>query len=206
MSKIVITAENREAAMKEASIRLGLPEEALDVEWSEEEEELLAGARPMVQLHASVRLEYVAEKVQECLAYLLEKMEILESKVEMVVDSNMVIAKIDSENAEVLIGHGGETLDALQHLIVRMAHLGGRDMPLILVDAADYRMSRLERLKKVTETLATMVEETGKEEDFDPMDSLDRKIIHTLLKGRDTVQTYSRGEGYARQVIIAPAD
>ena len=202
MATISITAETREDALREALQRLKLPEEALDIEWTKEEEELLAGARPYVQMNVSINFDYVADKVKTCLEGLLEKMQI-EGTVVTSTDDNMIIASIDSNQSDILIGYHGETLDALQHLVVRMARLGGRDMPLILVDAGKYRYTRLERLKKVALILADMVLENGGEEDFDPMHALDRKIIHTILKNVEGIQTYSRGEGYSRKVIVA---
>lgn len=207
MSFIQITAVTREEATREAYERLGLPEEAMEIEWSTEEEDgLLAGARPYVQMNVRVRLDYVADQVKTTLEALLKKMDIEDAVVETLCEPNMVIASIECSNPENLIGHRGETLDSLQHLVVRMARLGGRDMPLILVDAGHYRLRRVERLKRVATNLAKMAIEKGREEDFDPMDSLDRKIVHTILKDMPGIQTYSRGEGLARQVIVGPAN
>jgi hypothetical protein len=73
MSVIQIIAQTREQAMREALDRLGLPEEALDIQWGQEEEDLLPGARPLVQLNVQVRPQYVADKVRECLDKLLNK-------------------------------------------------------------------------------------------------------------------------------------
>ena len=57
MTIMQITAETREKAKAEAIERLHLPEEALDLEWAEEEEELLAGAKPFDVTEHSRRLE-----------------------------------------------------------------------------------------------------------------------------------------------------
>ncbi|MFP4381491.1 MAG: protein jag [Candidatus Sumerlaeia bacterium] len=203
MSSIQITAETREEAKKEALRRLGLPEEALDIEWSQEEEDLLPGAKPFIQMNASVRPEYVAEKTLECTRGILEKMDI-DFEVQSVIEHGMVIVRIESEKAEVLIGYRGETLDALQHLVVRMARMSGREIPLVLLDVGNYRQKRINRLERVCDDLVELVLENGEEEHFDPMDATDRKIVHTLLKERPGIKTFSRGEDMNRHVIVAP--
>ena len=205
MSAIQITAATKEAALKEVQERYGLPAEALEMQWTQETEDLVAGARPYVQLNAEIKLEYVGHKVQECLVRLLEHMEI-EARVAAVMDRNMVLVKVDTEDQDILIGHRGETLDAIQQLVLRMARLSGREIPLVLIDVAHYRERRIQRLRRVALDLARTVVQTGKEEYFDPMDSIDRRIVHTILKDFRGVKTYSKGEDLSRHVIVAPAD
>ena len=205
MSILEITAANREEAMQEALRRLELPQEALDFNWSEEKDDLLAGARPWVQLSVSIRLEYVAGKVMDHLRALLEKMQI-ECMVTSECVDDMILIKIETGDPEVLIGYRGETLDALQQLVLRIARLNGRDMPLVLIDAGEYRAKRIARLRRVASDLAKIVVETGQEEYFDPMDAIDRKIVHNILKNFRGIKTYSRGEDRNRHVIVAPED
>lgn len=204
MKGLQITAETREKAEKEALRRLEVPLEALEIEWSEEEEdELLAGARPMVQMTVRVRKGYVIDRIVETLEALLEKIG-YEAEIQTVEEPELTFVRIDTEHAEVLIGHRGETLDALQHLVVRMTGIGGREMPLILIDVGDYRQRRLERLRKVSRNLANLALENGQEEFFDPMSATDRKIVHTILKDIEGVTSFSKGEELSRHVVVAP--
>jgi spoIIIJ-associated protein len=87
-----------------------------------------------------------------------------------------------------------------------MTRLSGREMPLVLLDVANYRARRIERLRRVAMDLAKTVLDSGQEEFFDPMDAIDRRIVHTLLKTVKGIKTYSRGEELDRHVIIAPED
>jgi len=203
MSLIQIIAQTREQAMREALDRLGLPEEALDIQWGQEEEDLLPGARPLVQLNVQVRPQYVADKVRECLDKLLNKMSVPHDITTEIRDG-IILAGIKCDHPDVLIGHRGETLDALQHLVVRMAEVNGRDIPLVLVDVGNYRLRRIQRLKRVCHDLSQAVLKSGAEEQFDPMEPIDRKIIHTLLKNVKGVRSFSRGEDVSRHVIVAP--
>jgi spoIIIJ-associated protein len=204
MSVIQISAETREKALQEALEALGLPEEALEIEWGEEEEDLLAGARPHVQINVRVRPEYVEEKVRHSLTALLDKMKI-PHEIQALSRDDMTLLNIKSEHPDVLIGHRGETLDALQHLVARMAKVSGRDIPLVLVDAGNYRLRHIQRLKRVCHDLSQLILKNGGEEHFDPMNAIDRKIVHTLLKEVKGVKSFSHGEDINRHVIIAPA-
>lgn len=204
MSPLEITAETREEALEEALDILDLPEEALELEWSEEDEDLLAGARPHVKLVAHVRPMYVAEQIRECTEVLLGKMEI-EAEVEIDEDQpEAMLVRIDSDRDGALIGHRGETLDAIQHLVVRMTRMSGREMPLVLLDVGDYRKRRIERLRRVAEELAEDAIEFDREEPLDPMNAIDRKIMHTILKDIDGVRSFSRGDEPDRCVVIEP--
>lgn len=200
---IEIIAESREKAKTEALRRLELPEEAVELEFADEEDDLLPGAKPMVHCSASIRPEYVGEKVKETAAKMLDLMD-LDYEIEATDVAGITLVSIETEKADVLIGFHGETLDAFQHLVVRMARLSGREVPLVLLDVSDYRRKRIERLQRVADELVADVLESGEEEHFDPMDAVDRKIVHTLLKGKPGIKTFSRGEDFKRHVIIAP--
>ncbi|HUT23251.1 MAG TPA: R3H domain-containing nucleic acid-binding protein [Sumerlaeia bacterium] len=206
MCVLQISAQTREQALREVLERLRLPEEALDLEWDEEPaDELLAGAKPFVQLRVSIRSQYVQQKIQECLAGVLEAMDI-KAQISIETEMGMTLLNVSCEDPTALIGRHGETLDALQHLVVRMTRLSGRDMPLVMIDVANYRKRRIQRLCTVAGDLARLALERDQEEAFDPMEPIDRKIVHTLVKGIDGVQSYSRGEGWGRHVVVAPAD
>ena len=95
--------------------------------------------------------------------------------------------------------------DAIQHLVVRLARMNGRDIPLVLVDAGNYRPQNVSNASNAfCEELAQLALKKHGEEHFDPMDSVDRKIVHTVLKGIPGVKTFSRGEDAHRHVIVAP--
>ncbi|NQU42560.1 hypothetical protein HQ520_04695 [bacterium] len=203
METIRITAENREQALREALSRLRLPEEALDLEWGKEEEDLLPGARAHVSLSVCVRPEYVTGIFQDVADVMLDRMG-FSHETTIKECHGMWLVQIDCEESEILIGYQGETLDALQHLVARMTDVSGREIPLVMLDVGQYRENRIERLKKVADDLCEAVLENDVEEYFDPMNSVDRKIVHTLLKDKTGIRTFSRGEDEDRKVYIAP--
>ena len=74
----------------------------------------------------------------------------------------------------------------------------------VIVDVEDYRKRREERLEERARELAERVRETGREEELDPMNSYERKLVHDAVADIDGVETVSRGEEPERYVVISP--
>ena len=75
----------------------------------------------------------------------------------------------------------------------------------MIVDIEDYRKRREARLEDRARELAQRVAETGNEEELEPMNSYERKLVHDAAADVDGVETVSRGEEPGRYVVITPA-
>jgi spoIIIJ-associated protein len=108
------------------------------------------------------------------------------------------------DDMSLLIGKHGQTLEAIQEL-TRMAVGRKLDQRVrVIVDVEDYRKRREERLEERARELAERVRETGREEELDPMNSYERKLVHDAVADIDGVETVSRGEEPERYVVISP--
>lgn len=123
----------------------------------------------------------------------------------VVLDGDTIIVKYQVDDAAMLIGRGGEVLDALQHImrIMLSKELEGRDNDLVL-DVSGYREKKASMLAKKAKDKAYQVLVTGIEEIFPPMSSYERMIIHTTCTNIADVETESRGSGRERRVVIKP--
>jgi len=103
-----------------------------------------------------------------------------------------------------IIGHHGQTLDALQYLaaIAVNRHEPGRVR--ILLDAEGYRDRHRQMLEAKAHEYARKVKETGSEAVLEPQSARDRRIVHMALADDPDVYTYSEGEGEDRHVVISP--
>ena len=111
-------------------------------------------------------------------------------------------AKVD--DPQMLIGSGGETLLALQHLL-RMIMRKSRPEPLYVdLDINDYKKNRNRHLKELAATAADEAARTKREAALAPMSAYDRRIVHMELSRRDDIETESRGLGPERKVVIKP--
>jgi spoIIIJ-associated protein len=108
----------------------------------------------------------------------------------------------DEDDMALLIGRHGQTLDAIQEL-TRMV-LGRRldERIRVVVDVEDYRKRREGRLEARAQDLAKRVLRSGREEELEPMNPYERKLVHDAVAQVTGVESFSRGEEPNRFVVI----
>lgn len=115
---------------------------------------------------------------------------------------------IVGEDTGALIGHHGETLDALQYLVnlalYRNAASNGktRENIKITVDIANYRAKREETLRALAVRMANRAVKYKKNVFLEPMNPYERRIIHSELQDFPNVATHSVGSDVNRKIII----
>jgi len=109
-----------------------------------------------------------------------------------------------SDNDAILIGRRGETLEAMQHVISKMASRGKEDLVRVRVDVSDYRARRNEQLADRARSMAEKVRETGHEVVTEPLAAAERRIIHRTLADLPDVTTHALGDGLVKRVWIGP--
>jgi spoIIIJ-associated protein len=113
-------------------------------------------------------------------------------------------AEFVGDDLGLLIGHHGQTIDAIQHLAYRIAGRGDGDRVSVLVDAAGYRERRAVALRATADQAAQQAISGRRAVSLDAMSALERKVIHEHLKGRHDVETYSEGQEPSRYLVVAP--
>ena len=110
------------------------------------------------------------------------------------------------ENNNILIGKQGRTLNSLSLVLKQYLHNElGFNFNFIL-DAGDYKLKNQKRLERLGKQLAREVIKTKVEVKLDPMNSYERRIIHTILSENKKVKTESIGEEPNRCVVIKPIE
>lgn len=116
------------------------------------------------------------------------------------------IIKIEGEEAGMLIGHHGETLDALQYLsnlaVNRQNEVNGEDSPKITVDIEGYRARREDTLRALAKRTADKVLRYRRNIALEPMTPYERRIVHACLQDMRGVTTSSTGSDEDRRVVI----
>lgn len=128
------------------------------------------------------------------------------------VDASVAIeARDDGLHAEyvgddlgLLIGHHGQTIDAIQHLAFRILARGSEERIPVVVDAAGYRERRAVTLRATADQAAQAAIAEGRAVALEAMSALERKVIHEHLKARGDVETYSEGQEPSRRLVVAP--
>lgn len=111
--------------------------------------------------------------------------------------------EIETEDSDgLLIGRGGETLKALQHLISRM--VGHKDETLrVRVDVAGYRKRRHEQLRRKARDLAERALSNNRDALTEPLPADERRIVHLELTDDTRVETRAIGTGQVKRVAIS---
>jgi spoIIIJ-associated protein len=108
------------------------------------------------------------------------------------------------DDVGLLIGHHGQTIDAIQHLAYRITFHGVEERGRLIVDAADYRERRAIALRAAADQAAASAVRSGRPIVLDPMSALERRVVHEHLKARHDVETYSEGQEPSRRLVVAP--
>ncbi len=180
-------------------------------------EEVAPVEEPAVEATAPVRpavenIDPATASESEQVAYrfickLVEDMELTDVTIAMHPGNNddMVIT-VDGENAGVLIGHHGDTLDALQYLANLAANRKEegekREYARITVDVESYRAKREDALRILARKKAHQVLKYKKSIMLEPMDPYVRRIIHSEIQKMDGVATNSIGVENNRRIVI----
>ena len=78
------------------------------------------------------------------------------------------------------------------------------DQTEVIVKGAEYKLKQQKRLESLAKRVAREVSKTKIDAKLDPMNSYERRIVHTTLQERDDVTTESTGEGEKRHVVVKP--
>ena len=114
---------------------------------------------------------------------------------------NAALIELEGEGLGTIIGHRGETLDALQFL-AGLASNNGSGYYKVSLNIGNYREKREDTLIALANRIAEQVLKTGKCRTLEPMNPYERRIIHTAVQGIEGVTSASFGEGINRRVVI----
>ena len=110
---------------------------------------------------------------------------------------------LEGEKLGQLIGHRGETLDAIQQLTNYSVNRGSDKRVRVHVDAENYREKREKSLESLAVKVAGKVIRYRRNVTLEPMNAYERHVIHTALQDYKGVTTYSTGTEPNRRVIVA---
>jgi spoIIIJ-associated protein len=117
---------------------------------------------------------------------------------------------IVGDDASTLIGHHGDTLDAVQYLAnlasARKNSKGERDKSRVTIDIEGYRAKREETLRALARRMAAKALRNKRSVMLEPMNAYERRIIHSEIQGIEGVSTNSIGSDNNRKIVIFLTD
>ena len=117
-------------------------------------------------------------------------------------EDNTYHVDLVGEDLGFLIGHRGETLDAIQHLCNYAINRDVSGHIRINVDAEEYRQKREESLRRYARKKAQQVLKARRRTTLEPMNAYERHVIHATLQEMENITTHSTGTEPNRRVVI----
>jgi len=153
---------------------------------------------------AQVR-QQIAERAQQITADIVQFIGV--ENVEVIVreiSEREIALEIQADNAGLLIGRDGETLDAMQLVVAIGANKGFTDGVRVILDTENYRQRHTEMLENMAQSCAQKAKDQGEELVMPDLNAYERRIVHMALRDDPEVKTYSEGEGNDRVLVISP--
>ena len=208
MEFLEFEGKTTEEAIAQASAHFQLPPEKLDIEIISVGSPGLFGlggrkARIRVALRQEEDTDTVAQ-TQELMSRILELMgerAVITAHLE---EDDRISLHIDTADAGLLIGKQGQTLEALQYLLTKMAAKKSRRKVRVVIDIESYRARHEQALEQLALKSGEKAKKSGKPVTLNPMNPHDRRIVHLALQEDKELKTMSRGEGLYKKVVIYP--
>jgi len=140
------------------------------------------------------------DQSQQLLESLVSKMGFTDFSVTPAQDTRRYTVFIN--DAPYVTRHLSQIISDLDFLFKAMLRKQG--LEIAFVDINNYRKEREDIIVKLAKAAAKKCSVTQKEVALPPMNSFERRIVHTELSVHPDVVTESRGEGKQRMVVIAP--
>ena len=158
-------------------------------------------AVPAAEAEADANADYAA--IRTFLTGLFERMGIQADMEIGPRENGGVSVQLSGSGLGAIIGHRGETLDAIQHLTNYVVNRGSDRRLHISVDAEGYRKKREEALTRLAEKMAEKAVKYKRSMALEPMNSYERHVIHTALQNYEGVTTSSTGVEPNRRVVVS---
>ncbi len=146
------------------------------------------------------------QAIKDRIEQLIRKIDPGAEVLEILPRDGLWVLDIQSQDAALLIGKDGRTLEALNYLaniiIRRSSETAGR----VLIDIEGYRERKLEALRSRALELAEEVKATGRSDRLAGLNPYERRVVHLALKDFGGIKTESFGESGERVINISPAD
>ena len=153
----------------------------------------------------SADLDAEAEAAADLLEGLLDAMDLPGDLRISVQDSHAEVEVVGLEEG-VLIGRRGQTLDAVQELVRTAMQRRFERRSRVLVDVDGYRARRMEKLLERADEAVEEVLASGEPQRLEPMDSIERRIVHQRVAETEGVVSTSHGREPSRRIVIELAE
>ena len=195
------TGKTVEEAVAKACEELGLTENKLVYQVVEEKTGLFRKSAKIAVYDIEDAREYAEEYLKNAITAMG-----IDVDVSGLVEEDIIKIVLDSDHNPILIGKNGKTLQGLNELTKLAVSNKFRRKYRVLLDVADYKTEKYEKVTRIAIRVAKDVRRTRVDAELDPMTPDERRVVHNALSGFRGVRTESIGEGPDRHICIRYVD
>jgi len=202
MDKYVYSGKSKEEAIEKTGKEKKVKENEIYIKETEQKVGLFKNKKIDLEI---IKKSDVVEELKKFIKNVTKLMGI-EANLEVKPREDSVSITLYSDNNNILIGKGGRTIDALSMIAKQYIHNEiGTNFRFIL-DVGEYKAKQQKNIEYLAKKIAREVAKTKIEAKLDPMNSYERRLVHSILSDNDKVYTESIGEEPNRAVVIKPRD
>lgn len=202
MEKYVYSGKTKEEALEKALEELMVNESEIYIKETEQKVGLFKNKK--VELEIIKKVD-VVEDLKSFIKNITKLMGI-EANLEIKNREDNVSITLYSDNNNILIGKGGRTLDSISMIAKQYIKNEIGTNFRFQLDVGEYKVKQQKNIEYLAKKVAREVAKTKIEAKLDPMNSYERRLVHSILSDNDKVYTESVGEEPNRAVVIKPRD
>ncbi len=202
MDKYVYNGKTKEEALEKALNDLNVLEKEVLIKDKEQKVGLFKNKRIDLEV---IKKNDIIEELKKFIKNITKLMGI-EVNIEQKIRNDDVTITLYSDNNNILIGKNGRTLEAISMVAKQYIYNETGYNFRFLLDVGEYKLKHQKNIEYLAKKIAKEVATTKIEAKLDPMNSYERRIVHSVLSDNDKVYTESMGEEPNRAVVIKPRD
>jgi spoIIIJ-associated protein len=144
------------------------------------------------------------EKIKKICEEFFEKTSLKIEPEILEIEGKTIPINLRTEEARLLIGQNGQTLNEIQHLLKVVLKKEIQGDYYINLDINDYKKRKIEYLRESVRRLADQVVSSKEEKFLTPMSAYERRIVHLELVNRQDITAESVGSGLDRRIVLRP--
>jgi spoIIIJ-associated protein len=129
----------------------------------------------------------------------------LSGRIAVMLTNDSIHMNIMGAEPGLIIGHRGQNLDALQHLVNRIVNRNSEDLVPVTVDSDDYRQRRQQQIERMVATIGKEVLDSGNSVITDPLTPSERRLFHIAAGKFKKIHTSSLGDGFFQPIKVSLA-
>ncbi|HZJ18645.1 MAG TPA: R3H domain-containing nucleic acid-binding protein [Patescibacteria group bacterium] len=130
----------------------------------------------------------------------------VDGKIKISEDEEIIEVELETEDSGIVIGHHGDTLEALQLILALVLQKELGEFKRVSIEVGDYKKNRSEWLTNLASETKERVLAESREVHLYDLKSWERRVVHLILQNDEEVVSESTGEGKDRVLVVKPKE